>query len=139
MCHIFFIQSSVDGHVGCFHVLAVVYSAAVNIGVHVSFFWSHGFLQIDAQEWDCWIIWQFDFFFQEFPYCFFVCVCLFRATITVYGGFQARGRSGAVAATATATPDPSRICDLHHSSWQCWILNPLGQRGRGSYLGPHGC
>ena len=27
--------------------------------------------------------------------------------------------------TATATPDLSPICDLHHSSWQCWILNPL--------------
>ena len=26
-------------------------------------------------------------------------------------------------ATTTATPDPSRICDLHDSSWQCWILN----------------
>ena len=37
MCHIFFIHSSVEGHVGCFHVLAVVNSAAVNIGVHVSF------------------------------------------------------------------------------------------------------
>ena len=26
-------------------------------------------------------------------------------------------------ATAIATPDPSRICDLCHSSRQCWILN----------------
>ena len=25
--------------------------------------------------------------------------------------------------TATAMPDPSFVCDLHHSSWQCWILN----------------
>ena len=30
-------------------------------------------------------------------------------------------------ATATATPDLSRICDLHHSSRQCWILNPLSK------------
>jgi len=27
--------------------------------------------------------------------------------------------------TATAMPDPSRVCDLHHSSQQHWILNPL--------------
>ena len=35
--YIFFIHSFVDGHLGCFHVMAIVYSAAVNIGVHVSF------------------------------------------------------------------------------------------------------
>ena len=35
--HIFFIHSSVDGHLGCVHVLALVNSASVNIGVHVSF------------------------------------------------------------------------------------------------------
>ena len=27
--------------------------------------------------------------------------------------------------TATATWDPSRVCNLHHSSKQHWILNPL--------------
>ena len=27
--------------------------------------------------------------------------------------------------TTIAMPDLSHICDLHHSSWQCQILNPL--------------
>ena len=35
--HNFFIDSSVDGHLGCFHVLAIVNSASVNNGIHVSF------------------------------------------------------------------------------------------------------
>ena len=30
-------------------------------------------------------------------------------------------------AKATKTPDLSRVCDLHHSSQQCQILNPLSE------------
>ena len=42
MCHNFLIHSPlnghhVDGHLGCFHVLAIVHSAAVNNEIHVSF------------------------------------------------------------------------------------------------------
>ena len=36
MYHIF-IHLSVDGHLGCFHVVAIVNGAAMNIGVYVSF------------------------------------------------------------------------------------------------------
>ena len=35
--NVFFCYSSVDGHLGCCHVLGIVNSAAMNIGVNVSF------------------------------------------------------------------------------------------------------
>ena len=36
MYHNFLINSSTDGHLGCFHVPAIINSAVMNIGVHVS-------------------------------------------------------------------------------------------------------
>ena len=48
-------HSSVDGHLDCFHVLAFVNSAAVNLEGHVSFgLW---FPQDIAQLCDWWVIW----------------------------------------------------------------------------------
>ena len=47
-----------------------------------------------------------------------------------YGDSQARGLIGAVAAglcQSRSMPDPSRTCELDHSSWQCRILNPLNE------------
>ena len=52
------------------------------------------------------------------------------AALMAYGGSQARGLIGAVDTgllRATATWDPSRIFDLHHSSWHRRILNPLSK------------
>ena len=54
MYHISFIHSSVHGHLGCFYVLAIVNSAAMNIG-GACIFSNFSFLQIYAQEWDCYI------------------------------------------------------------------------------------
>ena len=55
MYHIFFIHSSLDGHLGCLHVLAIVNSAAMNIEIHVSFSIVVFFL-LFAQEWDYWVM-----------------------------------------------------------------------------------
>ena len=69
MYHIVFIHSSLSGHLGYFHVLAIVNSAAMNIGVNESF-QKFSFIWIFTQKWDWWIIWQLYFQrFKEPPYC----------------------------------------------------------------------
>ena len=54
MYHSFLIHLSACGHLGCFHVLAIVNSAAMNFGVHMtlSILVSYG---VYAQQWDCWV------------------------------------------------------------------------------------
>ena len=61
---------------------------------------------------------------------FFFFFVFSRATPVAYGRSQARGLSGAVATSlhhSHATRDLSRICDLHPSSQQRRILNPLSK------------
>ena len=64
MYHSFLIHSSADGRLGYFYAPAIINSAAMNTGVHVSF--NSGFLIVYAQQWDCWVIWQFYFQFFLF-------------------------------------------------------------------------
>ena len=52
---------------------------------------------------------------------------LFRAILVAYGSSQVRGQTGTAHTTATAIPDPSHICNLSCSLWQCQILNPLSE------------
>jgi len=72
--------------------------------------------------------WKFSPFFSAFV--------LFRAALEAYGGSQARGREPELQlpayTTATATPDPSLVCDLHHSSRQRRILHPLSEARDGT-------
>uniref|UniRef100_A0A8D0Q2C6 Uncharacterized protein n=1 Tax=Sus scrofa TaxID=9823 RepID=A0A8D0Q2C6_PIG len=71
--------------------------------------------------------------FDEVPlvYLFVYLFCLFafyRAVPVAYGGAQATGLIRAVASglcQSHSNTDLCHICDLHHSSWQCQILNPL--------------
>ena len=56
---------------------------------------------------------------------------LFRATPMAYGSSQARGEKLKLQllgyTTATGTRDSSRVPNLHHSSWQCQIPDPLSE------------
>ena len=65
-------------------------------------------------------------------FCFFV--CLFLVFLGPYPWHMEVPWLGVkselqllVYTTATATPDPSCICSLHHSSQPRWILNPLSK------------
>ena len=68
---------------------------------------------------------------DEEPSLYFCCCCLFfRAAPTAYGssrlGVQSELQLPSYT-TATATQDLSQVCNLHHSSQQHHILNPLSE------------
>ena len=62
-----------------------------------------------------------------FLFCF---VLLFRDALEAHGSSQARGQIGATPAGlchSHSNTGSSCICDLHRSSWQHWIPDPLSE------------
>ena len=76
-------------------------------------------------------------FFFSFPFSFLFYFILFILSFVFSGlhprhmevpGLGVQSELHLPAYTiATAMPDLSHICDLYHSSRQCWILNPLSK------------
>ena len=109
MYHSFLIHSSADGHLGCFHVLAIYKQCCdEHWGTCVSF--NSGFLGVYAQKWDCWVIRQFYFqFFKESPHCSPQWLYQFAFPPTVQQG------------SLFSPPSPAfiacRFLDRSHSDW----------------------
>ena len=89
----------------------------------------HILVHFDLQiKWILFIIWLQWLVILIFILFYVLIFLLFRATGVAYGSSQARGRMAATAAGLyhnQATPDPSCVWDLHNSSGQGQILNPL--------------
>ena len=60
MYHNFLIHSSANGHLGCFHSCRK-HGCDEHWGTCVSF--NSDLLSMYAQQWDCWVVWQFYFQF----------------------------------------------------------------------------
>ena len=78
-------------------------------------------------------LYQQGVYLHWYPLCFFVFVFVFLGPHPRHMEVPRLGVESELQVpaytTATITPDPSQVCDLHYSSQQCQILSPLSKAG----------
>ena len=58
MCHLLFVHSSLDGHLGYSNFLAIMKNAVVNICVQAHMWTCHNLSWLCTLKRNCWVIWQ---------------------------------------------------------------------------------
>ena len=89
MYHNFFIHSSVNGHLGCFHAQAIVNSVAMNTGVHVSLsiIVFSGYMPSECDLLGHVVLFLGCFFFMEISILFFIVAVSFYTPTNNARGF----------------------------------------------------
>ena len=120
----------------CLYIPHIIYLAPASHRTKVMGYLSYAtnqrydFRQINSLLWQSISLPRLDSFFLSFLLFCFILFLLFRATSAANGSSQARGQLDLqlpAYTTATATRDPSCVCNLDHSSQQCRILDPLSK------------
>ena len=120
MYHIL-IHSSLDRHLGCYHVFALSQCSCEHRGACI--FLNCSFVQIYAKEWDCWIIWYFSTQFSE-KYCFPQWLYQFTFLPTVKESSLFSIPSPAFVICRFINDGHSDWCEVvHHSSFDLPICN----------------
>ena len=94
-----------------------------------------GIKHLEKENYNSLYIWSFynllGFLSLALILFYFCCCCLFLGLYLLHMEVPRLGIKSELQplayTTATATPDPRHVFDLHHSSGQRWILNPLSE------------